>query len=87
MFPQVRRLFDEEIQLFWERWRKTVRFQNSQYFVSSDTLHSANPVAVPQKRADLGWADTFFRVVKDEMDCLFGSDLQPMGFCAAVRNG
>ena len=87
VLPHVHRLLDEEVELFWEGGRKTVRPEDALDLVAGDRLNLADAVAVTEERADLRWPDALLGVVADQLDAVLGRQLQPVRSGAAVRRG
>lgn len=70
-------LLDQEVQVLWDLWSQTVRFQDSQDLVTGDNLRLGNTVSISQENTDLGWSQTLPGVLNDLLNDLVRSQLEP----------
>lgn len=70
-------LLDQEVQVLWDLWGQTVRFQDSQDLVTSDNLGLGNTVSISQKNTNLRRSQTLSGVLDDLLNNLTGGQLEP----------
>lgn len=70
-------LLDQEVQVLWDLWSQTVRFQDSQDLVTGDNLGLGNTVSISQENTDLRWSQTLSSVLDDLLDNLVRGQLEP----------
>lgn len=70
-------LLNQEVQVLWDLWSQTVRFQDSQDLVTGDNLSLGNTVSISQENTDLRWSQTLSSVLDDLLDNLVRGQLEP----------
>lgn len=79
-------LLDQEVQVFWNFWSETVRFQNSHNLVTSDNLSLSNTVGISQQDTDLRRSQTLSGVLDDLLNNSFRRQLEPSWCISGVWN-
>lgn len=70
-------LLDQEVQVLWDLWSQTVRFQDSQDLVTSANLSLGNTVSISQEDTDLRRSQTLSGVLNDLLNNLVRGQLEP----------
>jgi len=77
-------LLDEHVQVFWNFWGKTGRFEDSKNLVSSNDLYLSDTVSISQLDTYLGWRISLLCQSADVFNNLVRSGFQPGGWVSAI---
>lgn len=70
-------LLDQEVQVLWDLWSQTVRFQDSQDLVTGDNLSLGNTVGISQENTNLRRSQTLSGVLDDVLNNVTRGQLEP----------
>jgi len=77
MLANGNRLFDEVPKVLRDGWAKSLGFEDTEDFVSSDETDLGDTVRVTEGDTDLGWSQTLTSQLDDVVDNIFRGGFEP----------
>lgn len=77
-------LLDQEVQVLWDLWSKTVGLQDSQQSRTSDHRRLWDTVSISQDNTNLGWGETLSGVLHNLLDDGVWARLEPRWWLSRV---
>jgi hypothetical protein len=87
MLPDLHRLFDEHVQVFWNFRRQSIRLEDAHEFLARDGLDLGDTILITQNDPNLTGHETLLGEFADVLFHIRGCHLEPRGWTAFVREG